>query len=744
VKVKLNLTGRTGRWSAEHPWRAIGIWLAFVVIAVIAGGAAGTMKLHDGDQNVGESARATQAIAGAFPKHSSENVLFRAKTKVANDPAYRAAIHDVVNRVSAIDSVSNVRSPLDPANHNQIAAGGTAALLTFDVRGPADEAATRIAPVLNAVSAVAKAHPGYGIEEAGDASLDKGLTDTAGKDFHKAEKISVPLALLVLLITFGALVAAMLPLGLALTAIAGATGLLAFASHLSGVDDSASSIMLLIGLAVGVDYSLFYVKREREERANGHSPHDALAIAAATSGRSVLISGCTVLVALCGMFLTGSRTFIGMGEATVLVVAMAVIGSLTVLPALLSLLGDRLDKGRIPFIGRFRHPEGQSRAWGWIIDRTLARPVLSLLVGVGALIALALPALAMHTATPSAADMPRNIPVVQTYDRVQQTFPGSGAPAIVAVRARDVTAPAVQAGIQSLADRALASGQVNQPITVQTAEDKTVAIVTMPLAGDGQDQRSARALAALRDDVIPATIDTVNGVRADVTGLTAGNEDYNALMHARAPIVFAFVLVCAFILLLLSFRSIVIAVKAVVLNLLSVFASYGLLVATFQWGWGGKLLGFHGTYSITSWLPLFLFVVLFSLSMDYHVFILSRVREAFDKGASTEDAVAHGIKSTAGVVTAAAVVMVMTFGVFATLSFIPVKQLGVGLAAAVLLDATIVRGVLLPAAMKLLGEWNWYLPRWLRWIPQVSHGEHPIAVPEMPAQREPELVGAAV
>lgn len=730
--MKPNLTGRAGRWSATHPWRAIGIWLAFVVIAVVAGGMVGTVKLQDADMNVRESARAAETIAAAFPQHSSENVLFRADTKVADDVAYRAAIQDVADRVSATGVTMNLRSPLDPQNHNQISQDGTAALISFDMRGPADEASKKIGLVLDAVAAAAEAHPAIHIEEAGEASMTKGIDDTTGKDFKNAERISVPLALLVLLITFGAFVAALLPVGLALTAIFGATGLMAFASHLSGVDSSASSVMLLIGLAVGVDYSLFYVKREREERAKGRSPHDALSIAAATSGRSVLISGITVLVALCGLFLTGSKIFVGIGAATVLVVAAAVIGSLTVLPALLSLLGDRVEKGRLPFVGRFRRAGGESRAWGWVIDRTLARPVLALALGTATLLALALPALKMHTATPGVADMPRDVPVVQSYDRIQQSFPGSGAPAVIAVSAPDVTAPSVQAGIQRLVDAAIGTGEINEPVTVQTSSDKTAAIVTMPLAGNGEDAASEHALATLRDNVIPATIGAVSGVRADVTGMTAGDKDFKDLMRGRAPVVFALVLALAFMLLLVSFRSIVIAAKAIVLNLLSVLAAYGLLVAVFQWGWGERLLDFHGNGAITSWLPLFLFVVLFSLSMDYHVFILSRVREAFDKGASTEDAVRQGIKSTAGVVSAAAAVMVMTFSVFATLSFVPMKQLGVGLGAAVLLDATIVRGVLLPAAMKLLGGWNWYLPNWLQWIPQVSHGEEPVALPETP------------
>jgi RND superfamily putative drug exporter len=714
MDANTNLTGRAGQWSAKHPWTAIGIWILFIVTALAIGSAVGTHQLSQSDQSVGSSARAEKTITKAFSQHAGEQILFHSPTStVAGDTAYRAAIRDTVARVQQTGAALDLTSPLDPGHTNQISRDGHSALVSFDVIGSPDKADSRVVPILGAVNAAAAAHPAYHIEEAGDASINRSLNATAGHDFKRAERTAVPIALLVLLITFGAVVAALLPLGLALTAIAAAGGLLAPLSHISGVDSASSSVMLLIGLAVGVDYCLFYVKREREERAKGRSGPEALAIAASTSGRSVLISGITVLVALCGTFLTGSKIFVGIGEATILVVTAAVIGSLTVLPALLSLLGDRVNRGRIPLIGRHFHPEGQSRAWSWVVDRTLRRPALAVAAGAAALLVLAAPALFLHTATPGASDLPHNLPVLKTFDRIQSTFPDSGAPGVVVVSAHDVTTPRVAAGVQAMIHSALDSGQANQPITERVSADHTALMVLMPLAGNGENTASIRALSALRSQIIPRTIAAVPGVQVNVTGETAGTQDFNALMRSRGPAVFGFVLALAFGLLLFSFRSVVIAFKAVVLNLLSVFASYGVLVAVFQWGWGQSLLHFHSVHAVTSWLPLFLFVVLFSLSMDYHVFILSRIREAFDNGDSTERAIAHGVKSTAGVVTAAAMVMVTTFAVFATLSQVSMKQLGVGLAVAVLLDATIVRGVLLPAAMKLLGDWNWYLPRWL-------------------------------
>jgi RND superfamily putative drug exporter len=581
--------------------------------------------------------------------------------------------------------------------------------------------AKRVTPVLIAVAAAAAGHPQLSIHEAGAASVMKATNDKMAKDFKKAEALSLPITLFVLLFAFGALVAALLPIALAMTAVLGATGLLAFASHLNPINDAAGSVLLLVGLAVGVDYSLFYVKREREERAKGASKEAALRAAAATSGHSVLISGVTVLIAMAGMFFAGDKVFAGIAWGSMLVVALAVIGSLTVLPALLSLLGDRIERGRIPGLSRLHRRSGtDSRMWGRVLDKVLARPVAAVVLSGGALLALALPVLGMHTAAPAISDLPQNLAVVQTYNHIQAAFPGGPVPALVVIQAHDVTTPGVQASIASLDRAALASGHMNPPITTQISPDRTVEVVSIPLAGDGENTASGRALHTLRDQVIPATIGRVPGTTVNVGGLTAANQDWNSSLHTALPLVFGFVLLLAFVLLLVSFRSIVIAAKAIVLTLLSVGASYGVLVWIFQDGHGQGLLGFHSTHAITSWLPIFMFVLLFGLSMDYHVFILNRIREGHLAGLRTDSAVSRGIKSSAGTVTAAAVVMVMVFLTFATLSQVSMKEAGIGLATAVLLDATVVRTVLLPASMKLLGKWNWYLPSWLNWIPQLG------------------------
>jgi uncharacterized membrane protein YdfJ with MMPL/SSD domain len=468
---------------------------------------------------------------------------------------------------------------------------------------------------------------------------------------------------------------------------------------------------------------MFYLTRERLARAAGRSERAALEAAAASSGRSVLISGLTVMVAMAGMFLTGDAGFASFGLATILVVAVSVLGSLTVLPAVLSRLGDKVDRLRVPFLGRRRRSDGEGRVWGAIVDRVLRRPVLSAVLAGGLLLAIAAPALQLHMATLGAEAFPKSLDVVKTYDRMQKAFPGSALPANVVVKAPDANAPAVRDAIDQLKRRALASGRADQPITVAVNEDATVANIIVPIEGAGGDAASGDAVDTLRE-IVPETLGALPHAEAGVTGLTAAWKDATHQTTSKLPLVFGFVLVFAFGLMLFAFRSLVIAVKAILLNLLSVAAAYGVLVIVFQHGVGKGLLGFSSTAGIDPVVPLLLFVILFGLSMDYHVFIISRIRETFDRGASTEEAVSHGIKSTAGVVTSAAVVMVCVFAVFAVLSTLFLKQFGVGLATAVLIDATIIRGVLLPASMKLLGDWNWYMPKWLPQLEQLEHHEY--------------------
>jgi uncharacterized membrane protein YdfJ with MMPL/SSD domain len=720
-----NLAARAGRWSARHRKIAIFGWLAFVAIAVVGGGAAGLNTFAWQENGPGEAGRADKAIFDHFPRHAEETVLVQTASGTTRDPAFRAAVTDVQRRLERTRYVEHVKSPFAAGNAGQISRDNRSALVSFQLAGDFDVVKDRVDAPLKTVAAAAAAHPGLRIEQFGDASAGKALSKVFEEDFKKAETLSLPITLLILVIAFGSLVAAGLPLLLALSAVGAAIGIVSLLSEALPVDQAITSVILLIGLAVGVDYCLFYLRREREERAAGRDADAALEAAAATSGRAVLISGFTVMVAMAGMYFTGSSTFSSFATGTIIVVAVAIVGSITVLPALLSKLGDRVDKARVPFLHRLRSKNGESRVWGPVLDRVLARPKVSIALAAGVLVVLALPSLTLKTGVPGTDSLPRDLPVIKTFDRIQAAFPGGPLPAVVAIRADDVTAPAVQAAIADLRGKALASGQIKQPVQVDVSPDRRLARVLLPLAGDGSDARSERALTTLRTDLIPSTLGQVAGTEAWVSGQTAQSRDFNDLMKGHAPIVFAFVLTMAFLLLLVTFRSLVIPIKAIVLNLLSVGAAYGVLVWVFQKGHGEKLLGFHSTGAITSWLPLFLFVILFGLSMDYHVFILSRIREAFDGGMRTEDAVAHGIKSTAGVVTSAAIVMVAVFAVFATLRAVEFKQMGVGLAVAVLLDATLVRAVLLPATMKLLGDWNWYLPRPLHRLPRVVHEPQP-------------------
>jgi RND superfamily putative drug exporter len=437
----------------------------------------------------------------------------------------------------------------------------------------------------------------------------------------------------------------------------------------------------------------------------------------------VLVSGVTVIVAMSGMLLTRDATFASFGVATMIVVALAMLGSLTVLPAVLSKLGDRVERGRIPFLHRPRRGDEGGRVWGAIVDRVLRRPLVAVVLAGALLLAIAAPALQMNTVQPGIDTFPQSL--LTTYNRLKVAFPGTEISASVVVKATDVEAPQVQAAIQDLTDAALATDVMNQPVQVSTNPAGTVAVVSIPVAGDGSNGPSVAALDALRDDIVPATVGTLRGAEVGVTGTTAQTTDFDAQMNAVAPLVFGFVLLLAFALMLVTFRSLVIAVKAVLLNLLSVAAAYGVLVLVFQEGWAKSLLGFEVTGGIDPFLPILLFVILFGLSMDYHVFILSRIREAHDRGLTTAEAVAQGIKTTAGVVTSAAVVMVGVFSIFGALQGMIFKQFGVGLAAAILLDATLIRAVLLPATMSLLGRWNWYLPRWLEWLPRLEHGAPP-------------------
>jgi RND superfamily putative drug exporter len=738
-----NLAARAGRWSAAHWKTATFAWVAFVVVAIAIGYAAGIVNLTDSEQGTGETAKAQAILAQAgFKTPASESVLIKSAQLTADAPAFRATVRDVEAKLRTMPQVKNLRANLV----GQISKDRHAELVQFDMKGSIDKSIDHVQPVIDSVARLQQQHPSFTVAEFGFASANKELNDTIGKDFQKAETLSLPITFLILLFAFGAFVAAGVPVLLAFTAVLGSIGLSKVVSHVAHASGATQSVMLLMGMAVGVDYSLFYLKREREERAAGHEGHDGLFRAAATSGQAVLISGVTVLIAMAGMLFAGSKIFTSIGIGAMLVVFTSLVGSLTVLPALLGRLGDRIERGfrqvlaagvlrllpsqprwlvwlrdKPTFLRWLKGDRQESRVWAFIVGRSMRRPLVSVVLSVGVLVVIASPVLSLHTKLLSFSDLPQNLPIVKTYDSIQSSFPGSPAPAHLVVRANDVTTPQFTAAYTEFKRKALATGEVHQPIQVTVNPAHTVARIDMPLAGNGEDAAAYKALNVLRHDVIPPVLATLPaGTQALVTGDTAGSFDFNQTMKHRVWYVFAFVLGLAFLLLLLTFRSIVIPIKAIILNLLSVGAAYGVLVWIFQWGHLEGLLNFRSNGGIVTWLPLFLFTVLFGLSMDYHVFILSRIKELVDRGVPTDEAVERGIRTTASTVTSAAAVMIAVFAIFASLRTLDIKQMGVGLAVAVLLDATLIRGILLPAAMKLLGEWNWYLPRWLEWLPRVN------------------------
>jgi RND superfamily putative drug exporter len=734
LKHSNNLAARMGRWSANHWKTAVFGWIAFVVASVLLGSAIGTKHLEPTDLAVGEAGRAQELIDSGFPNKAdeqSEIVLIQSSSHEADSPAFRAAIDDVTKTLSGFPQVRRLTSPLDAGHDDLVSEDRHSVMVQFSPEGDYEEAVAYIETIQTAVEDVAGRHPGFEIAELGSASTGKASEEAFASMLAKAGMIALPLTLAILLVVFGSAVAALLPLLLAISAVVATTSLVALPSQLLPVDQQISEVILLIGLAVGIDYSLFYLRREREERAAGRGERAALEAAAATSGRAVLISGVTVLIAMAGMFLSGDKTFMSFSIGTMMVVAIAMLGSLTVLPALLGKLGDRVEKGRIPFLQRGCRSCGESRIWTPLLNVVLRRPGVSAFAATALLVALTVPALSLNTATTGIDDI--SIPEVEPLKRLDAAFPGGNEPATVAIKAEDVRAEPVREAISALERQALASGQMQGPIELELSRNGTVATVEIPLAGNGTDATSQAALATLREEVLPRTLGKVGGVEYAVTGTTATDKDWEASMTRTAPLVFGFVLVFAFLLLLVSFRSVVVALNAIVLNLLSVGAAYGLLVILFQWGWGESFLDFQSNGGITPWLPMFLFVILFGLSMDYHVFILSRIREAYDRGLSNEEAVTYGIRTSAGVVTSAAVVMVGTFAVFALLPVIDMKEMGVGLAVAVLIDATIIRGVLLPATMKLLGERNWYLPSWLGWLPRLEHERADVPADAAPA-----------
>ncbi len=706
---------RIAGWSAGHRKTAVFGWLLLVVVIFVAGQALGSKSVPSYDAGqAGQAERTLHQLTGAAAAPAQESVLIQvrapghafASTASSQLGSMRHAVRSVTAALAALPrSATDIRGP-------QVSANGRSALVTFTVPGKSSDVTSGVEPAQRAVAAVQARYPGLIVAESGDASISNAVGKALGSDFRKAEETSVPVTLILLLVVFGSLIAAGIPLLLALTAVIAAISLLSVAGQWLPVGSSTSEVVLIIGMAVGIDYSLFYLRREREERARGRSFAEALRIAAGTSGKAIVISGLTVMVALAGLFLTGLSVFDGVAFGSIAVVGIAVAGSLTVLPALLSWLGPRADRGRIPVLRR-RAGARPSRLWAVLVRRVVRHPVAWGGVAAVAMLALAAPALGMRIGYP-AIDAPKGLAVVQTMDSIERAFPQGPSPAQVVVTGQDLGGLAVARAVAALQGRASASGPVRAPVTVASVAGGRGLVVSVPLAGNGSGSASDSALVTLRNQILPSTLGKVPGLSYAVTGDTASNHDFTQQLHSRVPLVFAMVAGVAFVLLAVAFGSIAIPLVSILLNLLSVGAAYGLITLIFQDGRLQGPLGYTSFGGIIAWEPLFMFVFLFGISMDYHVFLLSRIRELRSRGSSTKEAVVGGIASSAGVVTSAAFIMVAVFSVFATLSLIDLKILGIGMAAAVLIDATIVRGILLPAALALLGDRTWAAPRWLR------------------------------
>ena len=706
-----NLTERVAGWSARHRKTAVFGWLFLVAALFLAGHAIGTGNVpsYDPGQS-GQAERVLHQVAPAQFQASAETVLIQAVAPgatFATDPAMRQATSEVAAALAALPQyATGIRTPLSGGGQSLVSRDGRSALVRFDVPSTVpnpDQAATTLQ---HAVASVQARHPNLRIAETGDASIVQAIDSSL--NFGKAEATSVPITLILLLLVFGALVAAGLPVLLALTALTAALGVLTMVSHWLPANSATFEVVVIIGMAVGVDYSLFYLRREREERAAGRSFPEALRVAARTSGRTILVSGLTVMAAMSGLFLVGGGPFSGIALGTIAVVGIAVIGSLTVLPAMLAWLGPKADAGRIPFLGRRRAAARPSRFWAALARRVVARPVIWGGVATIALLALAAPALGLRLGQP-AVDAPKDAAVIRTMDAIERAFPQAPAPAEVVVTGQDVTGSKVLSAVDALRSRAAAGGAIHEPVTATVIGGGRALVVGVPLAGNGTDTASNNALLTLRNQILPGTLGKVPGISYAVAGDTAGLYDVIHQLKASLPVVFAFVALLAFVLLLVAFRSVTIPLVSIVLNLLSVGAAYGLITLIFQDGRRQGPLDYTSFGGIIFWVPLMMFVFLFGISMDYHVFILSRIRELWARGSSPKQAVVGGIASSAGVVTGAALIMVAVFSIFVTMPLIDLKILGVGTAAAVLIDATVVRGVLLPAALALLGDRAWSL-----------------------------------
>jgi putative drug exporter of the RND superfamily len=746
----MSMPERLARASARHPWRTVAVWILVLAAAAVCSRAflSGALTTQSSFANNPESVRAQNLIEQRLtgPAKDTELVVVRSPALTVSSPRFAGFVTALRSAILAMGPAVVVSAPdyLMPAEPFLVSKDGHATLIPVTFARNFDNATAHIAR-LDVIARASQRAP-FEVLIAGNAQTARDFTQVAESDIGKAESIGAGIALVILLAVFGALVASLLPLGLGGVAILvalGAVGLIGLAFHLTFTVENMISMM---GLAVAIDYSLFIVSRYREERASGREKIDAIGAAGSTASRAVLFSGMTVVLALCGMLLIPNSTFRSLGAGAILVVIAAVAAALTLLPALLALLGDRIERVRV-FRRRRAGRVGSEGRWARLAAGVMRRPILSLAAGAAVLVALGVSMFGMHVGASGVTSLPAGSESRQAFTVLSQEFAGGQATPVQIVVTGPIRTPAVQADIASLRAMLARTSGLAPLSTLTVNRAGNLALISVPVTGDPNGPAAVAAVSQIRGQLAPGAFGHAP-VQVLVGGATALNKDFFDMTVSYRPVVFAFVLGLSFLLLLLVFRSVVVPATAIIMNLLSVGAAYGMLVLVFQAGgpaagrWIAHALGFQQSPVIEAWLPLFLFSVLFGLSMDYNVFLLSRIRERFLRTRDNAGSVAFGLSHTGGIITGAALIMVAVFGGVALGKLTMMQQMGFGLAVAVLLDATVVRCLLVPAAMKLLGDWNWYLPRWLAWLPNLSvEGERPRPAPPAPSRpprtREP-------
>jgi putative drug exporter of the RND superfamily len=714
--AKANLTERLARAASRHPWRTFGAWLVALVAALglTVAFLPGNLTTNGHVTGNPESAQAEHLFYDKFPPDThgvDELIVVRSPTHTVGQPKFEQFVRRLLAQAKATGVVYRAGTYYETHDASLVSRDRHATLITVQ----------RQADVDRLISLVQRTdgRDGFSTVITGEGTLDHDFNELSQHDLKSGELgVGLPAALVVLLLVFGAVVAGLVPLLMAVVSIVVALGLCSIVAEAVTVSVFLVNMLTGMGLALGIDYSLFVVSRYREERGRAAPQHDAIAAAGATASRAVLFSGTVFVVALTGMLLVPSNVMKSLALGAIAVGIVSVFAALTLLPALLGVLGDGINALRVPWIGRNLGQASEGRFWGAVVRGVMGRPVVSLVVFAGLLIALAMPAFGLRLGASGVSTLPGRIEAKRGFEALARDFPrASSSPALITVQG-NVTSPSVRASIARFrAD--LARDPVFGQSELRIASSGDLAAIGVFVAGDKTGERALDAVRQLRSSVIPRDFHG-SDARVLVGGDTADNVDFIDAMNSWLPIVFAFVLGLSFVLLTIVFRSLVIAGTSIVLNLLSVGAAYGLVVLVFRHGFATGLLGFQKVDAIEAWVPLFLFSVLFGLSMDYQVFLLSRIKERFDQSGSTTDAVYHGVTSTARLITGAALIIVAVFTGFAMGDLVMFQQMGFGIAAALLIDATVIRSVLLPAAMRLLGRWNWYLPGWLEWLPRLE------------------------